>query len=300
MIKRIIDISEQAYLHLENRQLLVDRGGETIASAPVEDLGILILQDPAIVISQALVVACQENNVALVFCDAKHLPYSVVLPVSDAHSLHNKVLRQQVEIKPTTKKRLWKEIVQYKIRHQAQTLDTLDKNSKPLERMINKVKSGDAENHEAQAARQYWRILMGPDFRRDVEEEGVNALLNYGYSIVRAMVARAIVASGLHPALGIHHRNQYNGLCLADDLMEPLRPWVDRVVFRITETQSDVSIDQENKKQLLGLLSTQVRWEGNSLPLMVAFHQFMANLKRAYVDNTVRLKYPTLERQLHL
>jgi CRISPR-associated protein Cas1 len=300
MIKRIIDISEQSYLHLKHKQLLVDRDSETIASIPIEDIGVLILQHPAIVVTQAVIIACQENNVVLVFCNAQHLPYSIVLPVSDANSLHSKVLRQQVQIKKTTKKRLWKQVVQHKIMQQAETLAILEKNSNPLERMIQKVKAGDTENHEAQAAKQYWRLLMGNDFRRDKEENGINALLNYGYAIMRAMIARAIVGSGLHPALGLHHHNQYNGLCLADDLMEPFRPWVDRVVYRISTEQNEVVIDKENKKLLLSLLSTPVIWEENSMPLMVACHYLTANLKRAYSDNTVKLNYPSLERQMRL
>src|SRR5690606_21472617 len=132
-------------------------------------------------------------------------------------TLHNKILQSQVELKVTTRKRLWKQLVKHKINQQITTLEILDKNSKRIQRLYEKVKSGDPENCEAQAARQYWPLLLGKDFRRKHDEPGINALLNYGYAIMRAMTARALVGAGLHPALGLHHRNQYNGLSLADD-----------------------------------------------------------------------------------
>lgn len=161
-----------------------------------------------------------------------------------------------------------------------------------MERLAKQVKSGDSENHEAQAAQKYWRLLMGEQFRRDRNADGINALLNYGYSIVRAMVARAVVGSGLHPSVGLHHHNQYNGLCLADDLMEPFRPWVDRIVYRITQQQTNPVIDKENKASLLKLLSQNVQWEDQNMPLMVASHYLMANLKQAFGDSKVKLIYP--------
>ena len=296
MIKRIIDISEQAYLHLKHGQLLVDKDKKTLEFIPIEDLGVIILQHPAIVITQSVIIACQKNNVVLVFCDEHHQPYSIILPVSDGNCLHQKILQQQIHLKLTIRKRLWQQVVQHKITQQALTLVSLGKNGKPLERIINKVKAEDSENHEAQASQQYWRLLMGNDFRRDTEAGGTNALLNYGYAIMRAMVARAIVGSGMHPALGLHHHNQYNGLCLADDLMEPFRPWVDYLVYLIITQNTEASVDVETKKVLLGLLSSSVTWEGKSMPLMVACHYLMASLKRAYIDNTVKLSYPLLER----
>ena len=222
MIKRIIDISEKSYLHIKNNQFLITRGEETIGSIPVEDLGIVILQHPAIVISQAAIISCQKNNTALVFCNERHLPYSIILPISDANSLHTKIIQEQVNVSVPTRKRLWKLAVQQKIACQIETLQKLGKLTAPLQKLKENVRSGDPKNVEAQAARKYWTLLMGKSFRRDINLDGINSLLNYGYSIIRAMLARAIVGAGLHPALGIHHRNQYNGLCLADDLLSRL------------------------------------------------------------------------------
>lgn len=294
MIKRIVDISEQAYLHVKSRQLLIEKNREVVGQVPVEDLGVLILDHPAVVVTQAAIVACQKNNVAVVFCDEKHLPYSLVLPVSDGHSLHHKVLRQQLEITKPNQKRLWQQVVRRKIREQAQVLVAAGKSGQALENMAGLVKSGDKENHESQAAQLYWRLLMGDDFRRQRDAEGVNALLNYGYSIVRATVARAIVGSGLHPALGIHHHNQYNGLCLADDLMEPFRPWVDLCVYRMMEDGQALEVNKENKRVLLGLLGRQVDLKGKKMPLMVALHYLISDFKQACFDKEATFEYPQM------
>ena len=294
MIKRVIDISEQSYIHMKDKQFIIQRDQQVIASIPIEDLGAVILQHRAIVITQAVIIACQENNVILVFCDKQHLPYSVILPISDANSLHTKILNEQTQVTRATHKRIWKQVVQRKIKEQALTLKLLNKNSKPLDRLAKQVKSGDKENHEAQAAKKYWRLLMGDDFRRDPKSGEVNALLNYGYAIIRAIIARAIVSSGLHPALGLHHHNQYNGLCLADDLMEPFRPWVDYCVYKMKESEQTLEVNQESKKILLGLLSESVIWKDKTLPLMVASHHFTAALKRAYKDSKEQMIFPHL------
>lgn len=169
MIKRVIDISEPAYLHVNHQQLLIDKKGETIAQMPIEDLGIIILQNPAIVITQAVAIACQKNKVALVFCDERHLPYSVLLPISEGNNLQTKILQQQLNLKLPTKKRLWQQVVKQKIMEQANTLKMLDKTYKPLERLAENVKPGDPKNLEAQAAQTYWQLLFGTEFRRDIQ-----------------------------------------------------------------------------------------------------------------------------------
>jgi CRISPR-associated protein Cas1 len=298
MIKRVVDISEPAYLHVKNRQLLIDKEGKTVAQLPIEDLGVLILQNPAIVLTQALIVACQQNNVVLVFCDDKHLPYSVILPLTEANSLHSKIIKEQIAVSVPTKKRLWQQVVKHKINGQAQVLKALNKEFKHLQALAESVKAGDCDNLEAQAAQLYWRLLFGEDFTRDRELEGINSLLNYGYAIMRAMVARAIVGSGLHPALGLQHHNQYDGLCLADDLMEPFRPWVDLIVHRLSEMQGDLTVTRETKVPLLSLLSESVIWQGENMPLMVACHYLLADFKRCLSDSGMKLCYP--QQSIHL
>jgi len=292
MIKRIVDISEPTYLSTKNKQLLIQKEGKTVGIVPIEDLGVLILQHPAIVITQACIISCQKNKVVIVFCDARHLPYSALLPISDSHTLHSKVFKQQIAVREPTKKRLWQQIVQLKIKEQILTLKHYHKPTQYLERLVLKVKSGDPTNCEAQAAKYYWQALMGSEFRRDTDAEGVNALLNYGYSIMRAMIARAIVSSGLHPALGLFHSNQYNGLCLADDLIEPFRPWVDECVYLILQENNPLEVNQNSKKILLGLLSEPVLWEKQVMPLMVVCHYLTSHLKKAYSNSNVKIRYP--------
>lgn len=292
MIKRTIDISEPAYLHLKNKQLLIDKKGETVGSIPIEDIGVVILENPAIVLTQQVVIACQQNNVALVFCDERHLPYSVLLPISDGNTLHTKILQQQIGLSVPTQKRLWSQIVRHKISNQAETLKNLGLTHAPVERLAAKVKSGDPDNLEAQAAQKYWPLLFGKGFRRNTDMDGVNSLLNYGYAIIRALIARAIVGSGLHPALGLFHSNQYNGLCLADDLMEPFRPWVDWTVHQLAENQAEPKVDLSAKLALLNILSETVLWQEQCLPLMVACHYLLADLKRAFDDSSYALQYP--------
>ena len=294
MIKRTIDISEPSYLHLKDQQLLIEQDSALVGSVPVEDLGVLILQHPAIVITQATILACQKNNVAVVFCDEKHLPYSLLLPLSEGHSLHNRILHDQIAVSVPTRKRLWKQIVEEKIVQQVKTLERFGSKSSAISRLAQNVKAGDSENYEAQAARRYWPLLFGKDFRRNPEASGLNSLLNYGYSIIRGLVARAIVAGRLHPSIGLHHHNQYNGLALADDIMEPFRPWVDRRIRSLSDCNHDICIDRETKTELLSLISVTVNYKGKDMPLMTASHRLVADLKRAMTQKSVRLQYPQL------
>ena len=295
MIKRILDIGEPAYLHIERSQLIVKKEGVKVAQIPVEDLGLIVLESPAIVITQSTIISCQKNNVAIVFCDEKRMPCSVIFPLTGGNTLHTKVLRNQITTKKSIKKSLWKQIVQEKITAQALLLSQVGRPSQAIARLSEKVRSGDPENCEAQAAKIYWRKLFGDDFRRNTELGGINALLNYGYAIVRALIARAIVGTGLHPALGLQHSNQYNGFCLADDIIEPLRPWVDQVVVDLVNSKCTLEISRDTKAKLLGLIHRQVILNGKTMPLLVASHLIAAQLKRALSDKNERLLYPALK-----
>ncbi len=296
MIKIVIDIGKQAYIYTKHKQLFISRDKKVMDSIPIEDIGVILLHHPAISFSQSAIITCQKHNVVVVFCDERHLPYSVILPLVEGHSLHQKVLQKQIEVRVTVKKRLWQQIIKQKICEQSKTLLLLNKYSGNLMLLHNKVKSGDSENHEAQAAQKYWRLLFGESFRRNRDGGGINTLLNYGYAIIRAMLARAIVGTGLHPALGIHHHNQYNGLCLADDLMEPFRPWVDQLVCQISQNiTEEVMLDKDSRKQILQLISDTVVLNNKKMPMLVASHYFAANLKRCIIDKTEHLEFPVLE-----
>lgn len=287
MIKRTIEVSQPSYLKFGQGNLLIEQNHVLVAKVPFEDLGVLILANYQIVVTQQVVEACGQNNVVIVHCNAKHMPISLTLPIS-GHSLHTKALQQQIQISKVRKKQLWQQIVKEKIKHQVQTLERANKPSEALVRLIDKVKSDDKTNIEAQAAKKYWRVLFGEAFRRDPDIEGVNALLNYGYAIIRAVVARAIVGTGFHPALGLNHSNQYNAYCLADDVMEPFRPWVDEIVFNL----NTIELNRETKTSFLQLLDKNVMFNKQSLPFMVALSLFVAQLKEAYADTNVALSYP--------
>ena len=294
MIKRVIDISEGAYLHLKHQQCVIEKKGEVVGQAPIEDLGVLILQHPAIVLTQQLIVACQKHKVVVVFCDDKHLPYSVILPIAESNILHSKILKLQVAISEPTRKRLWQQIVQQKIQQQARTLLLANKPAARLTKLATQVKTGDHGNCEAIAAQAYWKLLFGKTFKRDTDLEGINSLLNYGYAIVRAAVARSVCGAGLHPTLGLFHSNQYNALCLADDLMEPFRPWVDYLVYKMAMANDAVMVNKQSKQVLLGLLSEPVLYKKKAMPFMVALHYLMADLKRCYSNTIKTLPYPAL------
>lgn len=293
----MIDISESAYLHVKHQQLLIDKEKVTVGQVPIEDLGVLILQHPAIIITQQTIIACQKNNVVIVFCDNRRLPYSVILPIGEGHTLHNKILKQQLSITTPVKKQLWRQIVTQKIQQQAVTLRLLGKDAIRLDYLSKHVKAGDTGNAEAVAAQYYWKTLFGKAFKRDVELEGVNSLLNYGYSIIRAVVARGICGAGLHPSLGLFHQNQYNSLCLADDLMEVFRPWIDSLVYDMSQNLS-LDIDKDNKQKLLELLSQEVMYNQKKMPFMVSIPLFMADLKRCYLKESKVLTYPVLNSRI--
>ena len=294
MIKRIVEISNPARLLLKNQQMVVDREGFESVSVPIEDMGILILDQTAITHTQGLLTACFENNVAVLICNAKHTPGGILLPL-EGNSLHSRTIAQQVQITEPIRKRLWQTIVRAKIREQAKVLLHATGDNAPLPAYAAKVKSGDPDNLEAQAARIYWQKLFGQTFCRDPDVSGINSLLNYGYAVMRAAVARAIVGTGLHPALGLHHHNQYNSFCLADDLVEPLRPVVDLKVFELCKKLTDEPmLTPENKRALLEILSADCIVNEQRLPLMTSLHYYAASVRKVICGECKRVEIPSL------
>ncbi|TVM03530.1 MAG: type II CRISPR-associated endonuclease Cas1 [Candidatus Brocadia sp. WS118] len=294
MIKRIVEISNPARLSLKNRQMVVEREGFDSATVPVEDMGVLILDHPQITHTQGLLAACAENNVALLVCSEKHLPCAILLPL-EGNSLHSRTIAQQAQVTEPTRKRLWQAIVQAKIREQAKVLLKATGDGNPLPAYAKRVKSGDTENVEAQASRIYWQRLYGPAFRRDFDAPGINRLLNYGYAVIRASVARAIVSTGLHPSLGLHHHNQYNSFCLADDLVEPLRPAVDMKVYELWKRhQGEPALTPENKRALLETLSADCVMNGQRLPFMTSLHHYAASVRKVICGEHKRVEIPRL------
>lgn len=287
MIKRAVEISNPAYLKSRQQQLEIEQDKKVVAQLPFEDLGVLLISHSQVVLTHAVIEACAENKIVIVHCDKKYLPISLTLPMT-AHSLHTKTLREQVSISPVRIKQLWQQIVEAKISEQALTLEKLNKNAKPIQLLVKKVKSNDSTNIEAQAAQKYWKLLVDKDFKRNPDLEGVNSQLNYGYAIIRAMVARALVVTGFHPSLGLNHSNQYNAYCLADDLMEPIRPWVDEVVMQLPTDEMTL----HTKTQLLNVLSQDVLYQEKRQPLMVAVGLLASQLKQAYQNKSIQLNFP--------
>ncbi len=292
MIKHTIEISrEPAHLTVRLDQLLLQRGEETVGSIPCEDIGVVVVDQPRTTYSHAALTGLARSDAVLVVCGNDHLPVGVLLPLAD-HSQVVWRIAQQVAVRKPLQKQLWRQLVRAKIRAQALNLPQACRARRKLVELSRRVRSGDPANVEAQAARVYWRHwLPGEAFRRQQDGDGANALLNYGYAILRAAVARALVAAGLLPALGLFHANRSNAFCLADDLMEPLRPLVDHRVRRL-RGQGHQELNPETKKGLLGLLADPVRIGRERGPLMVSLHRMVASLVRCFEGEADRLEIP--------
>ena len=241
---------------------------------PIEDLGVVIVDDTRATYTQSVFLSLLEAGATVLVTGRDHIPAGMMLPL-DAHHVQTERHRAHVETSAPVRKRAWQTIVRAKIVQQATVLSHFTGNHGGLAPMARRVRSGDPDNLEAQAAQRYWPRLFGKTFRRDREAEGVNALLNYGYAVIRAAVARAVVAAGLIPSLGVHHRHRNNPFCLADDLLEPYRPYVDWRVRQMasndTESAPDLS-ERETRAELLSLLNETVHVGGRREPLLLAFH----------------------------
>lgn len=303
MIKKTLFFGNPAYLSVKNSQLVVKRTDtetqqEVVRTVPIEDIGVVVLEDRQITITNVALDGLLQNNCAVITCDEKHMPAGMLLPL-EGNTIQSERFANQIEASLPLKKQLWQQTVQAKIRNQASVLKRMS--GVEVGCMLawaNDVKSGDSDNLEGRAAAYYWKNIFPslPGFTRDREGEMPNNLLNYGYAIVRAVIARALVASGLLPTLGIHHHNRYNAFCLADDIMEPYRPYVDEMVINIMKSDIDYGeLTPELKKQLLGLPVTEVIIGGQRSPLMVAASQTTTSLCKCYSGELRKVVYPTME-----
>ncbi|MDO5342506.1 MAG: type II CRISPR-associated endonuclease Cas1 [Bacteroidia bacterium] len=303
MIKKTLFFGNPAYLSVKNSQLVVKRTDpetrqEIVRTVPIEDIGVVVLEDRQITITNVALDALIQNNCSVITCDEKHMPAGMLLPL-DGNTIQSERFANQIEASLPLKKQLWQQTVQAKIRNQASVLKRLS--GVEVGCMLawaNDVKSGDSDNLEGRAAAYYWKNIFPslPGFTRDREGEMPNNLLNYGYAIVRAVVARALVASGLLPTLGIHHHNRYNAYCLADDIMEPYRPYVDETVINIMRSNIDYGeLTPDLKKQLLCLPVTEVVIGGQRSPLMVAASQTTVSLCKCYSGELRKVVYPAME-----
>lgn len=297
MIKRTLYFGNPAYLKTRNEQLVIEMqdSGET-KSAPIEDIGLLILDHQQITITQSTLAKLLANNTAVITCDDTHHPTGMMFSL-DGHTLQSQKFQAQIEASAPLKKQLWQQTVTCKIENQAALLQQEREEYKLLLTYAKEVKSGDSENHEAKAASYYWKRVFPDflDFRRERYGPPPNNLLNYGYAILRALVARSLTSSGLLPTLGIHHRNQYNAYCLADDIMEPYRPFVDKVVCRIIRDNGKfLEMTPGMKKALLEIPAMDVQIDGQKSPLMNAVQRTTASLAKCYEGKARKILYPSL------
>lgn len=309
MIKRTLYFENPAYLSMKNRQLLVrfpevekndtlpdSFKKENVVTIPVEDIGVVILDNKQITITHGLIEALLDNNCALITCNSNRMPVGLHLPLI-GNTIQSERFQDQINASLPLKKQLWQQTIQAKIINQAFVLEQRRQaETGNMRAWANQVKSGDSDNLEARAAAYYWDNLF-PDiaaFRRGREGVPPNNLLNYGYAILRAVIARSLVASGLLPTLGIHHHNRYNAYCLADDIMEPYRPFVDNLVIDIVDSGQDISeLTKDIKVKLLSIPVLDVTINDRRSPLMIAAGQTTASLAKCYSGELRKISYPS-------
>lgn len=306
MIKRVIGFQNPAYLSLKLQQMVItlpdiekqpnipdEVKKMHVQTIPIEDIGVVVLDNRQVTITQALMAALLENNCAIITCDDHHLPVGLFLPL-EGNDIQNERFRAQIDASEPLKKQMWQQTVSSKILGQAAVLQTENIESRNMCAWAKEVRSGDADNLEGRAAAYYWRnVFHNPNFIRGQEGDPPNNLLNYGYAIVRALIARALVAAGLLPTLGIHHHNRYNAYCLADDIMEPYRPVVDLAVLDIVKRFSDISeLTPALKRELLGIPTKDVVIDGHRSPLMVAVQTTANSVQKCFSGEARKIIYP--------
>lgn len=294
MIKRTLVFSNPAHLSLKNRQLTITYKDPSIepATVPIEDICMVMIEHQQTSITMPLLNALTAENVQVIVCNSKGMPSSILMNL-DGNNTQGETLRNQMACGEVLKKQLWKQIVECKIRNQAALLDKTNGDGNILKPFYSNVRSGDSSNREGIAARIYFQKLFGPDFLRDRESIGINTLLNYGYTVLRAAVSRALVSSGLFPALGIFHHNRSNAFPLSDDIMEPYRPFVDEIVYNLA-MQEKTELTKEVKGALIKVLYADTVFEKVSRPLSIGLSMTTASLVKCYAKEISKLSLPSL------
>ena len=296
MITRSIYIGNPAYLKLKDEQLYImdPETGQMKGKIPLEDLGLLMLDHWQITVSHQLIQKMMGNNVVVISCDAHHLPHGIMLPLH-GHTEFSERIKDQMEASEPLKKQLWKQTIECKIENQKEVLRRLGNYYEPMMDYRNNVKSGDLTNMEGIAAQHYWKYLISLDFLRQRFGDSPNQFFNFGYSVLRSIVARAIVETGLLPVLGIFHKNKYNPYCLADDMMEPYRPFVDWLVMDwLTRNPETEDLTKEFKAHILQIATKDVKIDGKTRPLMVAVKTTVSSLYKCYTGEKRQISYPEL------
>jgi len=291
MLKRTLAFTKPYHLSLKNQQMIIKAKEDSgsCSSVPVEDIGFVILENPEISISLPLLNALADNNAAVILCSDKHMPNAMFMNL-DSNSTQGESFRAQLSATEPMKKNIWKQII---IRNQAALLRKLDKDGDSLKPCYQNVKSGDSDNREGVAAKLYWNELFDEKFMRVRTGPSPNEMLNYGYTVLRAAVARSLTGSGLLPSIGIFHRNRYNAFPLADDVMEPYRPFVDEIVFHLY-ANGESSLNKYSKSEILKLLYADTFFENATRPLDIGLSITTASLAKCYNGLQKRIIYPML------
>ena len=295
MLKRSLVFENPVILRLKDKQLVVSfkELPDEKRTIPIEDIGFVLINHPMVSISMPLLNELASNNIAVVFCDEKGLPQSMLLNF-DSNLTQGKIISEQLVAGEVLKKNLWRQIIVSKIKNQSLLLNKLGLDGESLKPLYMNVKSGDSDNKEGIAARLYFKTLFGKEFTRDRNAGGINAFLNYGYAILRAATVRAALSSGLFPALGIFHHHRSNAFPLADDIMEPFRPFVDEIVYDLFR-QNQSELTKENKGKLIASLYCDTYYEKVTRPLSVGLSITMASLTKCYINEHKTLNLPSVK-----
>jgi CRISP-associated protein Cas1 len=297
MVGRVVEIeTNDRHLAIDRGFLVVSEKGKEIGKVPLDDIAAVIANAHGLTYSNNALVGLSGRGIPVVLCGANHMPAAIVWPV-DAHHVQTGRMKDQIAASLPLKKRLWAQIVRAKILGQGATLESVGAAHQGFLLLSRKVRSGDPDNVEAEAARRYWRLLMGPEFRRNTDGGGTNAMLNYGYAVLRAGVARAVMATGLHPSFGLMHSNRSNPMVLIDDLMEPFRPSVDREVWRLVRNGTG-DVDKDAKSALARIMVIDLPTSFGLSPLMVCAERLAQSLAKAFAGEADQLELPLPARPL--
>ena len=291
MIGRVVDVSsDNVHLSVDRGFVKLSRSKEQLGEIALDDISAILVHGRGCSFTSNLCEKLSEHNILLVICGSNHVPVAFVTPLS-GHFEQGKRMQAQAEASRPLRKRLWQQIVTAKILAQANALELIGNPQPGVKEMARRVRSGDPENIEAQSARRYWSAMMGEEFRRDRNSEGINSLLNYGYAVLRASASRSILASGLHPSLSLHHISRGDSFRLADDLMEPFRPWVDYTVWRTVQTNGD-KLTRETKLLIVEVLILDLTSERGISPLQVCLDKLAVSLAQVFLGAREKLEFP--------
>lgn len=294
MIGRIVEVADdRRHLSMSRGLMIVqDTEGERkeLGRVPLDDIAAVIANAHGLSYTNNLLVALAERGAPFVLCAANHNVVGMLLPIDGNHN-QGKRFDAQIDAKKPTSKRLWAEVVRAKLEQQAAALEAIGSPTAPLTALLNKVRSGDPDNMEAQGARRYWGLLFGDKFRRDQDAEGLNVMLNYGYTVLRAATARAVIAAGLHPTLGLHHSNDSNPMRLVDDLMEPFRPIIDLKIWQL-QRAGKTEITSDTKRALVRTLYDDMQTIAGATPVMACVQKLATSLAQVYLGEREKLDLP--------